>query len=357
MNQEQATAPAPATSDANRVEHPGTTPLLSRSAQYVADMAANLRYAQDFAKVLKAASVIPEHLRTRRVDGKVIACDDEEIEANLVIVCNQAIRWEVDPFALMAETYVLNGVLSYQGKIVAAVVNRDLEHRLTPVYSGQGAKLKCTLRGSLKGEEPRQIVVEWDKAKTYDKDGNIKENWRKKPEQQLYYYGAREWARRHYPEILMGIMSDDESGSEELTNELTPAADVIERAKVRMSEAVHKGQVQKALLDALFEPNLAKVEKRVLMEIAKTASRELPSVEKWLELDVDDDPEPEPAAEPAFDSDGLPAGKVYETYISRLKNCSGKEAAKAILEESRNDENVSDEQFQEVELVFEGLSR
>ncbi len=80
--------------------------------------------AGQFAHAMCRASVLPEHLRTRRIDGKVIPFKPDEIEANCVMIANQALRWGVDPFAILPSTYVVGGKLGFDGKLIAAIVNQ-----------------------------------------------------------------------------------------------------------------------------------------------------------------------------------------------------------------------------------------
>src|SRR4051812_12735664 len=71
------------------------------------------------AGAMAAATLIPEHL----YKDKNGAFSPEEVKANCFLIVNQATRWEMDPFSVMPETYVVGGKLGYQGKLVAAVVN------------------------------------------------------------------------------------------------------------------------------------------------------------------------------------------------------------------------------------------
>ena len=158
------------------------------------------------ASVMGMATVLPDHLR---LDPKTKApLSDERVKANCTLVVNQALRWGFDPFALAGESYVVGGKLAFQGKLIAAVVNAraGIEGRLSARYNdGKGNDLKVTISGKFPDEpEAREIEVTVGEARTPN------EMWNKDPRQKLWYTGAIKWARRHCPEVLMGVLTDDD---------------------------------------------------------------------------------------------------------------------------------------------------
>lgn len=165
------------------------------------------RFAHLFriASAMASASLLPNHLR----EGKRGEFTPEEVRSNCFLIVNQSIRWGMDPFSVMPETYVVGGKLAYQGKLVAAVINAraGLSKRLSYKYSGTKGKddFTITVSGTFPGEdEPRTVDLSVGDAKTQN------DMWRKDPEQKLVYSGATKWARRHCPEILLGIVTDDD---------------------------------------------------------------------------------------------------------------------------------------------------
>jgi hypothetical protein len=187
----------------------GTTELISLGND--AEMEAIARRYDVAAKIahgMSRASILPDHLRTKKVEGRIVPLEMQEIEANCMLICSQALRWGVDPFALAPESYVVNGILGYQGKLVIGIINKlaGLEKNLTFEYEGAGDKMSCTCIGRIKGESDDRTAV-WDVKRGATKDN---ENWRKDPEQQLAYATARRWARRHKPEVLLGIVSTED---------------------------------------------------------------------------------------------------------------------------------------------------
>lgn len=150
------------------------------------------------ARTLANSTLTPKHLRGGSVD---------ETTANCFRVVNQAMRWKFDPFAVADETYVVGGKLGYQGKLVAAVVNAraGLRERLRPTYEGEGDKRCVTIHGTLRDEETERIVeLTVGQAKTAN------EMWKKDPDQKLFYSGVIKWARRHCPDVIMGVLTEDD---------------------------------------------------------------------------------------------------------------------------------------------------
>ncbi len=150
---------------------------------------------QRVARLMSSAGLVPTHLR------------GEDHLSDCALVAAQAFRWRMDPFAIAQHTFVLSGKLGYEGKLVAAVVNsnRRMARALDYAYSGEGQERKVIVSGRLRGEDKDRTVE--GKAKDW---ATTNEQWKKNQDQMLSYRGAREWARRHMPEALLGVSSDDE---------------------------------------------------------------------------------------------------------------------------------------------------
>lgn len=256
--------------------------------------------AGQIADAMFKASVLPEHLRTHKVNGKVEPLSEEQIKANCVMIVSQALRWRVDPFAILGSTFVIHGRLGFDGKLIAGIVNTlgGLSKKLSYEFQGSGDKLTVTVSGTLDGEtEPRTLSVSVGEAKT---DNDI---WKKDPHQKLVYTGATRWARRHCPQVLLGIMTDDAEASGPLTieadalpkpsNDATTDADeptepidmvdVIDRYKAEIDAADNADDVKK--IGERINAELA------LTEFARTDLRLL-AVRKWKELSEEPAPIP-----------------------------------------------------------------
>lgn len=124
-----------------------------------------------------------------------------------LFVMEQSMRWNMSPFAVAMETSFIQGKPMFSGKIVGAAVQSSgaLEGRLSYEYTGSGDDRTVTVRGTLRGETgPREVQVKVRDAKTANKV------WQTQTDQQLAYHGNRVWARRHAPEVMLGVYSPEE---------------------------------------------------------------------------------------------------------------------------------------------------
>lgn len=153
----------------------------------------NMSDAMRLAEMMATAKLVPVGL--------------QKSPADCLMVIQQAIRWQMDPFAVAQECSVIQGKLMHSGKLVAAVVNSrgELANRLSFVYGGAGQNRTIVVSGRLDGEtEPRTVEVKLADAKTNNRV------WQTQPDQQLMYHGVRVWARRHMPELMLGVYSPEE---------------------------------------------------------------------------------------------------------------------------------------------------
>lgn len=158
-------------------------------------------HMQRLATLMATCSLLPEHLRNGS-DKKPLA--PQQVMANAFMVVNQAVRWGMDPFALAGESYVIGGKLAFQGKVAIALINTQggVTRPIEFAYSGSGDGRTVTVSGSFPGDEkPRTVTISVGQAKT----GN--QMWTKDPDQKLAYSGAIKWARRHCPQVVMGVLT------------------------------------------------------------------------------------------------------------------------------------------------------
>jgi hypothetical protein len=173
---------------------------------------ATMGEAMKLAEMMASAKLVPAAL--------------QKSPADCLMVIQQAIRWDMDPFAVAQECSVIQGKLMLSGKLVAAVVNArgNLTDRLSFKYSGSGDDRTITVSGQLQGEDtPRTVEISLKNAKTANSI------WQKQPDQQLMYHGARVWARRHTPELVLGVWSEEDfdASSVEHRRPPTPAPNVM----------------------------------------------------------------------------------------------------------------------------------
>lgn len=152
----------------------------------------NMREAMDLAQVMAQAGFLAKELQT---------------PGGAMFVIEQAMRWNMSPFAVAMETSFIQGKPMFSGKIVGAAVvsSGAVIGRLTYSYTGAGDDRTVTVAGQVKGDaEPSTVDVRLRDARTNNR------MWQTQPDQQLAYHGARVWARRHTPWVMLGVMSPEE---------------------------------------------------------------------------------------------------------------------------------------------------
>ncbi len=157
----------------------------------------NVAQIMEFAKVMAVAGVaIPKHLRD--TPGACMA------------VCIQAAEWQMSPFAVANKSYSVNDRLGYEAQLVNAVILRraPIMGRFKVTYSGADKTRKCKVMAKLNdgsGEEVEYESPEIDKIPV--KNSPL---WKGDPDQQLFYYSSRAMCRRHFPDVILGIYTQDE---------------------------------------------------------------------------------------------------------------------------------------------------
>jgi hypothetical protein len=217
---------------------------------------ARFEHAQRIATAIAYSPLIPEHLRR----NKHREFSPQEVTANVLLIINQAIIWNVNPQALLGETYIVGGRLGYQGKLVAALINAKapLKERLSKTFEGKLGTDDFTIviSGTFRGEEtPRETRMSVGEAKTEN------QMWRKNPRLKLWYSGVVQWAREFAPELILGIVTDDdaermESWQKETSQGLAqsagkPATGPIRTEKPKFDKPIHGKPRQKAIDIAL----------------------------------------------------------------------------------------------------------
>lgn len=168
------------------------------------------------AKLMASSSLVPEHLNcTRKVGGQDVAISEGEAIANCFLVVNQAVRWNMDPFAVAQHIFITKGRIGYEGKLIAAVINThpSVIERLSYRFEGEQGKPNRKVIVSAKTsdmDKPKEIDGTVQQWQTTERDGTVKSAWKGNADQQLTYRGAREWARRWLPEAILGVYGDDE---------------------------------------------------------------------------------------------------------------------------------------------------
>jgi hypothetical protein len=168
-------------------------PASTRAAAPAGLVPRDFDQAMRLAEMMARSELVPQHLQRRPAD--------------CLLVVEQAMRWQMSPFAVAQGTFVTKGKIGYAGTLMHAAVeaNAPIAGHLNYHFTGEGEGRAVIVSGTLIGEtNPREVEVKLREART--------ENvwWKKTPDQMLCYHGARVWARRHAPGVIFGAYSREE---------------------------------------------------------------------------------------------------------------------------------------------------
>jgi hypothetical protein len=155
----------------------------------------------------RAQLAIPKHMRDN--PGACMA------------VTMQALRWEMDPFSVANKSYFVNDRLAYEAQLVHAVISAraPIKGRLKVEYTGEGPSRRCKVWARLRDEDE---TVEYESPPFASINPKNSPLWKNDPDQQLFYFSARSFARRHFPDVIMGVLTRDEIEDSAPMRDVTP---------------------------------------------------------------------------------------------------------------------------------------
>ena len=130
--------------------------------------------------------------------------------AALIMICQP---YGFNPFMVSWKTYKASknadAPVSFEGQLVNAMVNMSapVKGRLRYDYEGEGDKRRCTVTGIDRETGDEITYTSPEVSRIPVKNSPL---WKADPDQQLGYYSARAWARRHFPELLLGVYTREE---------------------------------------------------------------------------------------------------------------------------------------------------
>ena len=243
-------------------------------------------HMQRIARLMAESPLLPQHLRGTKKGGSFIEHPPSKVVANSFLVVNQAMRWQMDPFALAGESYEIGGKLAYQGKVIQALVNKraGLVNRLSYKFTGEGPQRTVTVSGTFEGEtEVRTVSLSVAQAKTSN------EMWVKDPDQKLVYSATIKWARRFASDVVLGVLTDDdlermaEKQRPQVTVTYTEGASKSDRLAMTMETqatpvAVQEPEVIEAESEPTPEPQASAYD-QILAAIRNASEAELPGLQ------------------------------------------------------------------------------
>ncbi len=320
----------------------------------------NLNAMLTVAKIMcKAKQAVPKHLR--------------ENEGACLAVTMQAMRWNMDPFALAVKTYTTDaeGPVACEGQAIIAALNNSplLATRLSFTWAGAWERivgrfkeveskkkddrgnpildkngqpkkyivpawdfntdeegLSVTVSALLVGEkEPRTLTLLMKQARTRNSP-----LWTEDPKQQLAYLAGRRWGRLHAPDVIMGVYTPDE-----LAEPIERFMGMAEEVGAPPPPPPPSGPPPYAA--EAFERNLPAWRK--LIEAGKkTAAEIITTVETKAVLSPEQRAaiealQPKPAA--TAQAEDVTPKVTYAALADSLHKCTDAETAAVVLDEAR----------------------
>jgi hypothetical protein len=247
----------------------------------------NLGDMIEFARMMAKADIaIPKHLR-----GNAGAC---------LAVAMRARAWTMDPFAIATKTYAVNDILAYEAQLIVAVINKfaPIVGRLVPRYVGEDSSLKCFIEPKTR-EDGQVLPYESPEVK----DIGVKNSplWKNDVRQQLFYSSARAWARRYYPELLLGVYDVEEART---MKDVSPPKVVDNMLNDDPPDEALEGEIQ----DRLGHPIVIETKARLNESVEHSSQTAKPDGEAGEEV-TDSRPSP---AEPAHDKE---TGELFDETV------------------------------------------
>lgn len=184
---------------------------------------ANMAQVMEFAKLMSVAKIaVPEHLR-----GNPGAC---------MGVVLQAIEWRMSPFAVANKSYSVRDRLAFEAQLIQAVVlqRAPIKGRIKVEFSGDGNDRICKVWATLRDGETVDYVSP-PCGRIPVKNSPL---WKADPDQQQFYYSVRALARRHFPDVILGVYAADElEGDGRQMRDVTPAAVNTDRLLTKLQAA------------------------------------------------------------------------------------------------------------------------
>ncbi len=174
-------------------------------AQAAAVTVSNVAGGVSFASALE----VMEFAKLMAVSMQAVPKDFRNNPGLCLAVTFQAVEWRMSPFQVANKAYVVNDRLGFESQLIHAVIEAraPLKGRLRCEYLGEGADMQCRVFATFNGEDSPHEYTSPKFSAIPTKNSPL---WKSDPQQQLFYYASRSWARKWAPDVLLGIYSREE---------------------------------------------------------------------------------------------------------------------------------------------------
>ena len=185
---------------------------------------------EQMAELLCAKSgMVPEHLREKIGD--------------MMAIIIQSSRWNLDPLMVAQCTFVLNGVIGYEAKLIQSIAKSNGGIVFTGEYYGDwdnivgNTQFKTVTKQGKYGNYNTSIEIpnwqpidekdvgyvitgHWPNGDKMSLDIPLvtckprhSTNWTHNPKQQIHYTGVKRWVRQFVPHLAIGVKDYDDLSS------------------------------------------------------------------------------------------------------------------------------------------------
>ncbi|WP_159289141.1 recombinase RecT [Methylosinus sporium] len=239
---------------------------------------------QNFMEMVKLGDLMAR-------SGGMIRSHFRENPGACVAIANLALRWGMDPWTVANKSYYVNDQTAFEAQLVSAIILTCAPIVGRPKYewSGEGEERKCKV--SVLGKDGEIYDYETPQLRKIKKKSPL---WTDDPDQQLGYYGIRAMARRHFPDVLLGVYDREEIEYSELPTFHNRESEQRLRAN-EMAERLARANAAPAIGAAGYD---AKIVERGTAEIEGKASPAPQGEPEKPKEERKPRDEPKPAGEP-----------------------------------------------------------
>lgn len=182
---------------------------------------------ENMAEMLCTQSgMVPEHLRDKKGD--------------MMAIIMQSARWNLDTLMVAQCTFVINGIIGYEAKLIQTIAKSNGGIVFTGDYYGDWNKIvgntkytSVTKKGKYGNYNATVEVPNWQHSDEHDVGYLIKghwpngdemvldiplvtckprhsTNWTFNPKQQIHYTGVKRWVRQFAPHLAIGVKDYDD---------------------------------------------------------------------------------------------------------------------------------------------------
>lgn len=155
-----------------------------------------------------------------------------------------------DLVATASQTYIVSGKIAFMAQYLNALVQRHFADKPAYVYQGTGQTRAVKVTAKLKSGQ----VIDYTSPQLGQISPKNSPLWKTDPDQQLSYMAIRALARRHMPDVLLGIYAVEELQSISIRDVTAPPPDAFasdeDLDNLPEAEATVDGEQ-----DAPFEPS------------------------------------------------------------------------------------------------------